>query len=123
MAASSSATARSSWAGSSRLTPRHPPLTEAPEHFPHSGRPRACRNTRPTAALTLGGGCDGPTALSDRTWTRDSGRRGLVADLVADRARAAPRRYRVPARRRHVLFSSGDLDHYQHRTQRAVMAV
>jgi hypothetical protein len=34
-----------------------------------------------------------------------------------------PRRYPVPARRRHVLFSRGDLNHYQHCAQRAVVAV
>src|SRR6266852_2229375 len=66
---------------------------------------------------------DGPTALSDRTRAGDSDRRAPVADLVTDRARAAPRRYPVPARRRHVLFSSGDLDRYQHCTHRPTVAV
>jgi hypothetical protein len=35
---------------------------------------------------------------------------------------AAPPRYRVRARRHHILFSSGHLHHHQPRTQRGVLA-
>jgi FMN-dependent dehydrogenase len=60
-----------------------------------------------------------------RPWARvgDPGGRDHAANLVPDRAWAAPRRYHVPARRRHVLFSSGHLHHHQHSARRAVLAV